>query len=110
MACCVFVLGLVYQVIDAWQRVKLALGLAPVAAESMSRPTWRERLRGPRLASLLLALLAIESALAGHLLYTHRIHIRDAVVGFAFASTAYAVDLCRSSVAASDVVLTATGR
>lgn len=114
MTCCVFALALIYQVIDGWQRAKVFLGWvpsppAPAAISLADRPPLREHLRKPWLRAVLFAVLTLESATAGHLVYAHRAHLHEVGTSLVFATSAYAAALCRSTARRADDSLSTRG-
>ncbi len=103
MTCCVIALALAMQIIESWRRVKAWLGIAPRASTaSYGLGTvvagLLERLRYPSVRYTVFALLALEAALAGAWVYTHRIHLGNEVAVVVFNATGFGRALCDGDV------------
>lgn len=74
MACCMFALVMVYQLIEAWQKTRRLVGLPARALAAARERWWSPRTPTHRLA-LLAALVAFDFGLGGGLAYAHRDHL-----------------------------------
>lgn len=83
MACCMLGVMFIWQMIEAWRRMKAFLGL-PVKAVTRAgvvagnlRLRLMALLRKPWARAIAVVLLGIEFAVGGNLLYLHRDHLRE---------------------------------
>lgn len=91
MACCALALAFVYQLVDAWCRLRERVGggLAPLAG-------WRLRLPAPpRRRTWLWLACALEFAALGALAHAHGPHLHSAAARLVFTTTHFASGLCR---------------
>lgn len=105
MACCMAALMLVYQVIDAWARVRRWLGM-PARAIANARdalPAWRQRLARPAHPLVFAAMLALEGGFGGGLLYMHRDHVAAGAQWVADGAEAAYSTMCSTTAAARRV-------
>jgi len=101
MACCALALAFVYQLVDAWCRLRERVGggLAPLLGATRAvRLTggWRPRLPAiPRNRTLLWLAFALEFAALGALAHEHGHHLRSEAAHLVSKTTTLASDLCR---------------
>ena len=77
MACCMFALVMVYQLIEAWQKTRRLLGL-PARAFAAARERWCSPRTPTHRLAVIAALLAFDLGLGGGVAYAHRDHLAGA--------------------------------
>ena len=83
MACCMLGVMLIWQMIEAWRRVKAFLGLPVKAVTRVGAGIgnfslrFTMLLRKPWARAIVIVLLGTELAVGGDLLYRHRDHIQE---------------------------------
>ena len=108
MACCVLGLMLVYQLIDAWQRLRALCGLPARACSRLL--AWQHSARARRWRpALLVSFAAFELGLGGALAYQHRDHLQQGAQAVWQGSTAAYDSMCRRLRPASAVIAASPG-